>query len=102
MSNQQPVGLAVLVAMAGIAFVFLGAFGVILFALFVIFVCTSGELREHGPTSAIYSRRSPEQRAAIAEERNRSVAPMKFYRWVGIALLVAGIAGFVWELEGHP
>ena len=39
----------------------------------------------------------PEQRAAIAEERVRSVAPLKFYRWCGIVIVVIGIAGFVWE-----
>jgi hypothetical protein len=101
MSNQQPIVLAILIAMASIAFVFLGAFGVILFALFIIFICTSGELGEHANRSATDNRRSPEQRAAIAEERARSVAPMRFYRWCGIVLLVIGIAGFVWELEGQ-
>ena len=101
MSNQQPIVLAILLGMAGIAFVFLGAFGVILFALFIIFICTSAELHEHTPTSATESRRPPEQRTGIAEERARSVAPIKFYRWCGIILLVIGIAGFVWKLEGH-
>jgi hypothetical protein len=101
MKNQRPVMLAILIAIAGIAFAFLGAFGVILFALFIIFICASSELREHIPTSATERRGSPEQRAAIAEDRIRSVAPMKFYRWCGIVLLVIGIAGFVWELEGQ-
>ena len=93
--QQRSIVLAILIAMASIAFAFLGAFGVILFGLFVIFICTSGELREHSPTLAVG--RSPEQRAAIAEERLRSVAPLKFYRWCGIVMLVIGIAGFVWE-----
>ena len=101
MSNQQPIVLAIIIAMAGIAFAFLGAFGVILLALFIIFICTSAELHEQTPTSATESRRSPGQRAGIAEERARSVAPLKFYRWCGIVLLVIGIAGFVWELEGQ-
>jgi uncharacterized protein (DUF58 family) len=95
MKDQRSIALAILLSMAGIAFAFLGAFGVILFGLFVIFICTSGELREHGPTLAVG--RSPEQRAAIAEERVRSVTPVKFYRWCGIVILVIGIAGFVWE-----
>jgi hypothetical protein len=95
MKDQRSVVLAILLCMAGIAFAFLGAFGVILFGLFVIFICTSGELRERGPMLAVG--RSPEQRAAIAEERVRSVAPVKFYRWRGIVILVIGIAGFVWE-----
>lgn len=95
MKEQRSVVLAILLVMASIAFAFLGAFGVILFGLFVIFICTSGELREHTPPSAIGG--SPEQRAAVAEERARSVAPLKFYRRFGIAILVIGIAGFVWE-----
>jgi hypothetical protein len=84
--------------MAGIAFAFLGAFGVILFALFIIFICTSGELRDHTQTSAI---ESPKQRAAIAEEWARSIAPLRIYRWFGIVLLIVGMAGFVWELQEH-
>ena len=95
MREQRCIVLAIFIGMAGIAFAFLSAFGVILFGLFIIFICTSGELRENSPTSAVG--RSPEQRAAIAEESVRSVAPLKFYRWCGIVLLVIGIAGFVWE-----
>jgi hypothetical protein len=95
MREQRSVVLVILIGMSSIAFAFLGAFGVILFGLFVIFICTSGELREHSPTSAVG--RSPEQQAAIAEERVRSVAPLKFYRWCGIVLLVIGVARFVWE-----
>ena len=93
--QQRSIVLAILIVMASNAFAFLGAFGVILFGLFVIFICTSGELRENSPTSAVG--RSPEQRAAFAEERVRAVAPLKFYRWCGIVMLVIGIAGFVWE-----
>jgi hypothetical protein len=95
MREQRSIVLVVLVGMASIGFAFLGAFGVILCGLFVIFICTSGELREHSPTSAVVG--SPEQRADIAEERVRSVAPLKFYRWCGIVMLVIGIAGFVRE-----
>jgi uncharacterized protein (DUF58 family) len=95
MREQRYIVLAIFIGMAGIAFAFLGAFGVILFGLFIIFICASGELRENSPTSAVG--RSPEERAAIAEERVRSVASLKFYRWCGFVLLVIGIAGFVWE-----
>lgn len=95
MREQRCIALAILFGMASIAFAFIGAFGVILFGLFVIFICTSGELREHTPSSVIGG--SPEQRAAIADERVRSVAPLKFYRGWGIAILLIGIAGFVWE-----
>jgi uncharacterized membrane protein len=95
MKEQRYVVLAIFIGMGGIAFAFLGAFGVILFGLFIIFICTSGELRENSPTSAVGG--SPEQRAATAEERVRSVASLKFYRWCGFVLLVIGIAGFVWE-----
>ena len=78
MNYQQSIVAAGLIVMAGIAFAFLGPFGIILFALFILFICVSGELREHSP-SALYG--SPEQRAAIAEERARAVAPLKYYRW---------------------
>jgi len=95
MRGQRCIVLAIFIGMAGIAFALLGAFGVILFALFIIFICTSGELHENSPTLAVGG--SPEQRAATAEERVRSVTSLKFYRWCGFVLLVIGVTGFVWE-----
>jgi hypothetical protein len=98
---------AILLALIGIAFVLvvvLGPFGLILLGLFTLFVCTSVQLREDTPTWGveIFKARAarpttPEQQAAMAEERTRSLAPLRFYRWCGVVLLVAGITGFAWQ-----
>ena len=40
---------------------------------------------------------SPEQRAAVDEARQLWLAPLRFYRWCGIILLLAGVAGFAWQ-----
>jgi hypothetical protein len=41
---------------------------------------------------------SLEQQAAAREEKAQALAPLRFYRWCGIALIVAGLAGFGWQL----
>jgi hypothetical protein len=93
-----------LICIAFVLVVILGPFGLILLGLFTLFVCTSASLREDTPTWAteIFRARtasdtSPEQRAALREERDRNLAPMRYYRWYGIVLIVAGIAGFTWQ-----
>jgi len=101
---------AILFGLIGVAFVLvvvLGPFGLILLGLFTLFVCTSVGLREDAPTwgtevfkARTASHSSPEQRAAMAEERERSLAPLRFYRWCGVALIVVGIAGFAW-MQSH-
>jgi hypothetical protein len=98
---------AILIGLIGVAFVLvvvLGPFGLILLGLFTLFICTSVQLREDTPTWGIevFKARTarqvpPEQRAAMAEEKARSLAPLRFYRWCGVALLVAGTAGFAWQ-----
>jgi hypothetical protein len=92
---QHLILMSILLGITGIAFVFLGPFGIVLVGLFTMFVCTSGELRENNPSIGFY--RSPEQRAAMAEERLSSVAPHKLYRWCGIGLLFIGIIAFLWD-----
>jgi uncharacterized membrane protein YdcZ (DUF606 family) len=106
-SIANVVAWAVLVGLIGVAFVLvviLGPFGLILLGLAVLFVCTAMHGREDAPTSGtevfraqMVGQSSPEQRAALAEERERTLAPLKFYRWCGGALLVAGIAAFAWQ-----
>ena len=93
-----------LICIALVLVVVLGPFGLIVLGLLTLFVCTSVSLREDAPTwgTAVFkarmaTHRSPEQRASMAEERDRSLAPLRFYRWCGLVLLVAGIAGFVWQ-----
>jgi hypothetical protein len=98
---------AILIGLIGAAFVLvvvLGPFGLILLGLLTLFICTSVQLREDAPAWGIEvfkartaSQVSPEQRAAMAEEKARSLAPLRFYRWSGLALLVVGIAGFAWQ-----
>jgi hypothetical protein len=97
----------ILIGLIGVAFVMvvvLGPFGLILLGLLTLFVCTSVQLRDETPTWGIEvfkarmaSRFTPEQRAAMAEEKARSLAPLRFYRWCGVLLVVAGIAGFAWQ-----
>jgi hypothetical protein len=98
---------AVLVGLIGIAFVMvvvLGAFGLILLGLFTLFVCTSINLHEGTPTwgTEVFKARmtdgsSPEQRAAMLEEKDSFLSPLRFYRWCGVVLFVAGIAGVAWQ-----
>jgi hypothetical protein len=83
---------------------FLGPFGLILLGLFTLFICTSIALRNDTPTwgTEIFKARmespsSPEQRAAMLEEKERALAPLRFYRWCGVVLVAAGIAGFAWQ-----
>jgi hypothetical protein len=93
-----------LIAAAFVVVVILGPFGLIVLGLLTLFVCTSVNLREDAPTwgtevfrSRMAKHSSPEQRAAVEEARQLSLAPLRFYRWCGIILLVAGIAGFAWQ-----
>jgi hypothetical protein len=98
---------AILIGLIGVAFVLvivLGPFGLILLGLLTLFICTSVQLREDTPTWGVEvfkartaSQVPPEQQAAMAEEKARSLAPLRFYRWCGVALLVTGIAGFAWQ-----
>jgi hypothetical protein len=93
-----------LIAVAFVMVVILGPFGLILLGLLTVFVCTSASLREDNPTwgpevfkSRLGGHSSPEQRAAQAAETGQTLIPLRFYRWCGVALLVAGIASFAWQ-----
>jgi hypothetical protein len=98
---------AILIGLICVAFVLvviLGPFGLILLGLLTLFVCTSASLSEDTPTwgTGIFTARTasdnlPEQRAAKRDERDRNLAPLRYYRWYGVVLLVAGIAGFAWQ-----
>jgi hypothetical protein len=98
---------AVLIGLVGVAFVLvmvLGPFGLILLGVLGLFVCTSSSLHEDTPTwgTAMFSARStarstPEQSAAMREEKAAYLSPLRFYRWCSVALIVAGAAGFVWQ-----
>ena len=93
-----------LISVAFVLVVILGPFGLILLGLLTLFVCTSASLREDTPTwgaellkARTAADTSPEQRAARQEERDSNLAPLRYYRWYGVVLVVAGIAGFAWQ-----
>jgi hypothetical protein len=99
---------AVLLGLICIAFVLViiwGPFVLILLGLLTLFVCTSVDLQQDAPTwgTEVFRARtqapgSPEQRAAAREEKAQALAPLRFCRWCGVTLIVAGLAGFVWQL----
>jgi hypothetical protein len=76
---------AILTGLMGVVFVLvvvLGPFGLILLGLLILFICTSVQLRDDTPTWGIevFKARTasqvvqPERRAAMAEEKARSLA----------------------------
>jgi hypothetical protein len=96
--------LLVLIAMAFVMVQVLGPAGLIVLGLITLFICTQYHLNDDVPVAGTEvfrarqaNRFSPEQRAAMHEEKRVSLSPLRFYRWCGIALLVAGVAGFVWQ-----
>ena len=96
--------LAVLIAVAFVTVNLLGPAGLVILGLFVLFICTAMNLYEDAPTwgtevfkARIASQGSPEQRAAMFDEKRASLSPIRFYRWCGVGLAVAGAAGFIWQ-----
>jgi hypothetical protein len=97
----------VLIGLIAVAFdivVIFGPSGLALLGLFTLFICTAFQLNDDVPTwgaevfrARMASHGSPEQRAAMLEEKNAQLSPLRFYRWCGIVLLVAGVAGFTWQ-----
>jgi hypothetical protein len=98
---------AVLLGLVPVAFVMvevLGPFGLVILGLVTLLVCTSLNLHDDTPTwgSAVFQarmtpRRSPEQHAAMLDEKRNRLQPLYFYRWCGVVLLVAGLSGFIWQ-----
>jgi uncharacterized membrane protein YdcZ (DUF606 family) len=97
----------VLIGLIAVAFVMveiLGPFGLVLLGLLTLFICTQYDLNDDVPAwgtevfrARMARRGSPEQRAALREEKRENMSPLRFYRWCGVVLLVAGVAGFVWQ-----
>ena len=92
------IGTAVLVANR------LGLMGLLLLGSATWLVCLRAELNQDAPTwstevfkARMDGRRSPEQRAAMFEERGAFVSPMRFYRRCGMALAAVGSVGFIWQ-----
>jgi hypothetical protein len=96
--------LAVLIAVVFVMVNLLGPAGLVLLGLFVLFISTAMNLYEDAPSwgtevfrARIASHGSPEQRAAMFDEKRASLSPLRFYRWGGVVLVVAGAAGFAWQ-----
>jgi hypothetical protein len=82
----------------------LGPFGLVILGLITLFICTSLALNDEVPirNAEIFRTRfdraaSPESRAALHEEKRIRLAPLRFYRWCGVGLIAAGLAGFAWQ-----
>ena len=95
------IGAAVLVASR------LGFMGLLLLGSATWLVCLRAELDQDTPTwgTAMFKarmdgRRSPEQHAAMLEERQAFTSPLRFYRRCGMVLAAVGAAGFIWQQWG--
>ncbi len=93
-------GLAVL---ALILVMLLGPLGLILLGLLTLFICSQFTLNDAAPTygTAVFQARmarpsSPEQQAAEHAHRQAARSPLRFYRWCGILLTIAG-AALAWQ-----
>jgi len=82
----------------------LGPFGLVLLGVLTLLICTLFELNSEVPTwgtgvfeARMGSRGSPEQRAAMREEKRAHLSPLRFYRWCGAALVLAGAVGLAWQ-----
>jgi hypothetical protein len=101
------VALAVLIGLIAVAFVLVevwGPFGLVVLGLAALLVCTSLSLHDDTPTwgteffrARMASHGSPEQRAAMLDEKRGRLSPLNFYRWCGVVLIVAGMSGFIWQ-----
>ena len=92
------IGAAVLIANR------LGFVGLLLLGSATWLVCTKAELDQDGPTwgtevfkARMDPRHSPEQHAAMLEERRAIASPLRFYRRCGMVLAAVGGAGFIWQ-----
>ena len=85
----------------------LGFMGLLLLGSATWLICTMAELDQDAPTwgtevfkARLGARRSPEQYAAMLEERQAFVSPLHFHRRCGVILAAVGGAGFVWQQWG--
>ena len=85
----------------------LGFMGLLLLGSATWLVCVRAELDQDTPTwgTAVFKarmdgRRSPEQQAAMLEERRAFTSPLRFYRRCSMVLAAVGAAGFIWQQWG--
>lgn len=103
---------AVLIALACAAVAMtavLGPVGLLILGSLTWLVCTLAELDQDAPTWGVDVFRArmdrpatSEQRAALREERQAFISPLRFCRRCGIALLVAGAAFSLWSAIVPP
>ncbi len=93
-----------LIGVAAVVANVLGFFGLMILGVLMWLICTLANLNQDAPTWGVEVFRarmsghgSPEQRAAMLEERQAFVSPLRFYRWCGIGLALMGAAGFAWQ-----
>ena len=87
----------------------LGFMGLLLLGGATCLVCTMAELDRNTPTWGVEVFKaqmtkpgSLEQRAAMLEEDRLLLSPLRFYRWCGLALMLAAGLGFAvqhWALN---
>lgn len=99
--------IALLVGAAALTANRLGFMGLLLLGSATWLVCARAELDQDAPTwgtevfkARMGERRSPEQHAAMLEERRAFVSPLRFYRRCGMVLAAVGGAGFIWQQWG--
>ena len=95
---------AVLIAAVFVTVNLLGPAGLVLLGLFVLFICTAMNLYEDAPSwgtevfrARIASHGSPEQRAAMFDEKRASLSPFGFTAGAALCSVVFGAAGFTWQ-----
>ena len=98
------IALAALAALAVVIVLRLGPLGLVLLGLMTLFVCSQFSLSDEAPTwgTEVFKARmsrpmSLEQRAAMQAERQSALSPLRFYRWCGVLLTVAGALAFAWQ-----
>ena len=83
----------------------LGFVGLILLGGATGLVCNAAKLNQDAPTwgtevfkARMQGPRSSEQQAAMMEERQGFLSPLKFYGRCGMALTVIGLLGAAWQI----
>ncbi len=82
----------------------LGFLGLLILGAMTWLVCVRAEMDQDAPTwgAEVFRARmkgggSPEQRAAMLEERHAFLSPLHLCRRGGMFLTVVGLAGFIWQ-----
>ena len=104
-ANGAARAVIVVLICAAIVFVYvLGSIGLVIVGGITALVCVRAEMDQEVPICSaevfkaqMDSRGSPEERAAMMEERHAFQSPLRFYRRCGIFLTIVGVAGVFWQ-----